>query len=223
MTHIHYYLNWDIIGSGNGLSPVRRQANTSTNDDLLSIGPSGTMFSEIFIKIKTFSLTKLHWKMSSAKVAAILSQPQCVKVGLWGPDIDGILPKGPYLPCLAWQIGPFWQDTLDMGCCVVNSVSDVCFVCILAVCSTLCGMVLAYVIMIISSNGNIFHVTGHLCGNSLVTGEFPAQRPEMRSCCDVFFDLHLNKWLSKQSWVWWFDTPSSPLWHHCNITWINSG
>ena len=40
-------------------------------------------------------------------------------------------------------------------------------------------------------------------GNSPVTGEFPSQRPVMRSF-DVFFDLRLNKWLSKQSWDWWF-------------------
>ena len=33
---------------------------------------------------------------------------------------------------------------------------------------------------------------------------------------DVFFDLHLNKRLSKQSWGWWFEMPSCPLWHHCN-------
>ena len=65
-----------------------------------------------------------------------------------------------------------------------------------------------------SSNGNIFHVTGHL-GNSPVTSEFPAQRPVMRSF-DVFFDLHLNKWLSKQSWGWWFEMPSCPLWRHCD-------
>ena len=52
-------------------------------------------------------------------------------------------------------------------------------------------------------------------GNSLVTGEFPAQRPVMGSF-DVFFDLRLNKWLSKQSWGWWFETPSCPLWRHSN-------
>ena len=33
---------------------------------------------------------------------------------------------------------------------------------------------------------------------------------------DVFFDLRLNKRLSKQSWDWWFETPSRPLWRHCN-------
>ena len=35
-------------------------------------------------------------------------------------------------------------------------------------------------------------------GNSPVPGEFPAQRPVMRSF-DIFFDLRLNKRLSKQS------------------------
>ena len=48
-----------------------------------------------------------------------------------------------------------------------------------------------------------------------VTGEFPSQRPVTR-CFDVFFDLCLNKRLSKQSWVWWFETLSHPLWRNCN-------
>ena len=33
---------------------------------------------------------------------------------------------------------------------------------------------------------------------------------------DVFFDLHLNKQLNKQSRRWWFETPSRSLWRHCN-------
>ena len=52
-------------------------------------------------------------------------------------------------------------------------------------------------------------------GNSPVPGEFPAQGPTMRSF-DVFFDLRLNKRLSKQWWSWWFETPSPPLWRHRN-------
>ena len=52
-------------------------------------------------------------------------------------------------------------------------------------------------------------------GNSPVTGEFPAQRP-VRRCFDVFFDLRLNKRLSKQSWGWWFETPLRSLWRHCS-------
>ena len=55
-----------------------------------------------------------------------------------------------------------------------------------------------------------------LCAwNSPVTGEYPTQRPVMRSF-DVFFDLRLNKWLSKQSWRWWSETLSRLLWRHCN-------
>ena len=52
-------------------------------------------------------------------------------------------------------------------------------------------------------------------GNSPVPGEFPTQRPVTRSF-DVFFDLCQNKRLSKQSWGWWFETQSRPLWRHCN-------
>ena len=55
-----------------------------------------------------------------------------------------------------------------------------------------------------------------LCaGNSPVTGEFPSQRPVTRSS-DVFFDLYLDRRLSKQSRRWWFETYS--LWHYCNVT-----
>ena len=53
-------------------------------------------------------------------------------------------------------------------------------------------------IMMTSSNGIIFHVAGRLC--------------------EEFTDRRLNKRLSKQSWGWWFETPSRPLWHHCNET-----
>ena len=58
----------------------------------------------------------------------------------------------------------------------------------------------------------------NLCaGNSRVTGEFPSPRPGTRSF-DVFFDLRLNKRLSKHSWGWWFETPSRWLWRHCNVS-----
>ena len=63
-------------------------------------------------------------------------------------------------------------------------------------------------------------------GNSPVPGEFPTQRPVMRSF-DVCFDLRPNKRLSKQFWGWWLKTQLRPLWRHRNvllvfriITWI---
>ena len=64
--------------------------------------------------------------------------------------------------------------------------------------------------MMTSSNGNIFRVTGPLCG------EFTGDRWPMTRSFDVFFDLRLNKPLSKQSWSWWFETPSRSLWRHNN-------
>ena len=41
-----------------------------------------------------------------------------------------------------------------------------------------------------------------------------------------FFHMCLDKWLSKQSWGWWFETPSWSLWHHrhmivCVQAWID--
>ena len=58
-----------------------------------------------------------------------------------------------------------------------------------------------------------FRVTGPLCTGP---GEFPTQRPVTRSF-DVFFDLRLNKRLSKQPWGWWFETLSWSLWRHWNV------
>ena len=76
--------------------------------------------------------------------------------------------------------------------------------------------------MMTSSNGNIFRVTGLLCGEFTGPGEFPTQRPVTRSF-DVFFDLHLNKRLSKQPWGWWLGTLSWSLWRHRNALRAGSG
>ena len=46
--------------------------------------------------------------------------------------------------------------------------------------------------------------------------KFPSQMPVTRSF-DVFFGLCLNKLLSKQSWGWWFETPSRSLWRQYNV------
>ena len=70
-------------------------------------------------------------------------------------------------------------------------------------------------IMVTSSNGNIFRVTGPLCWEFTGPCEFPTQRPVTRSF-DVFFDLRLNKRLSEQPWGWWVETPSWSLWRQCN-------
>ena len=68
-------------------------------------------------------------------------------------------------------------------------------------------------VMMTSSNENIFRVTGPLWGEPPVTGGYPSQRP-VSWTFDVFFDLCLNKRLSKQSRSRWFERPSRPLRRH---------
>ena len=62
-----------------------------------------------------------------------------------------------------------------------------------------------------TTNGNVFRVSGLCEGNPPVTGGFPAQWPVTRSF-DVFFDLRLNKRFRKQPV---FKTSSRSLWRHC--------
>ena len=67
--------------------------------------------------------------------------------------------------------------------------------------------------MMAPSNGNVFRVTGTLCGEiqrSLVNSPHKGQ---WRGA--LMFSL--NKRLSKQSWGWWFETPSRSLRRHCNV------
>ena len=77
--HWHYAISWgrvthlcvsklSIIGSNNGLAPGRRQAIIWTNAGILWIEPLGKSYR---------SFKKMHLKMSSMKLTAILSRPQC--------------------------------------------------------------------------------------------------------------------------------------------------
>ena len=71
----HICISRLTIIADNGLSPGQHQAITWTNAGKLLIGPSGTNFSEILVKINTFSFRKMRLKMSSGK-----RQQFCVKV-----------------------------------------------------------------------------------------------------------------------------------------------
>ena len=86
--------NLTISGSDNGLSPGRRQSITWTNVGILLTGPLGTNFSQMLIEIHTFSVKKIHLKMSSGK---------------WRPFCLGlnVLKKTPIWKCLMWSMGHF--------------------------------------------------------------------------------------------------------------------
>ena len=64
------------------------------------------------------------------------------------------------------------------------------------------------VVMMTSSNGNIFRVPG----------EFPAQlEGQWRGALMLYLIcIWINGTRSKQWWGWWFETPSRPFWRHCN-------
>ena len=66
-----------IIVSDNGLSPGRRQAIIWTNAGMLLIGPLGTNFSEILIKIHTFSFKKMYLKCRLENGGHFVSAPMC--------------------------------------------------------------------------------------------------------------------------------------------------
>ena len=93
-------------------------------------------------------------------------------------------------------------------------------------CCELCHCTFLLDLMMTSSNGKIFRVTGHLCGEFTGPRWIPHTKASDRSF-DVFFDLRLNERLSKQSWGWWFETLSRPLWRQCNVrdrfNYVNQG
>ena len=81
------------IASDNCLSPGQRQAIIWNNAGILLIGPLGTNFSEILIEIQTFSLKKIHLKMSSAKCRPfclgvnVLMESEAILYFLWFPTL----------------------------------------------------------------------------------------------------------------------------------------
>ena len=69
--------------------------------------------------------------------------------------------------------------------------------------------------MMTSSNGNIFRVTGHLCGEFTGVRWIPRTKASDAELWCFLWSAS-NKRFCKQSWGWWFETPSLPLWRHRN-------
>ena len=73
--------------------------------------------------------------------------------------------------------------------------------------------------MMTSSNGNIFRVTGPLCGEFTGHWWIPHHKGQGRGALMFSLLCAWTKRLSKQSRRWWFETRSHSLWRHCN-EWI---
>ena len=71
--------------------------------------------------------------------------------------------------------------------------------------------------MMTSLSGNIFRVTGHLCGEFTGPRWIPRTKASDEELWCFLWSASQLTVLSKQSWGWWFVTLSSPLWRHCNV------
>ena len=100
--YIYTPVNRVSIGSDNGLWPIQYQAISWTNAGLFSTGLLATNFSEIWIGILSFSFKKMHWKMLSARMAAILSRGKWVKSCLVGSQPPNFLSHSVLKPVLLW-------------------------------------------------------------------------------------------------------------------------
>ena len=178
------------------MAPDKRQTISWTNAGIPLIGPLETSCSEIWSKYN-FSFKKMNLKTSLAKCLAFCLGLIMSTVNDW---ID---------PCLVDRETDRW---------LIDRLIAVLFF-------TVSHDFHMESSIMTSSNGNISALLAFYAGNSPVTGEFHTKRPVTRSF-DVFFDLRLNKPLSKQSWGWWFETLSRPLWRHCNVlrlSYLHSG
>ena len=114
---LHYLTHWGrvthicvskltIIGSDNGLSPSRSQAIIWTNAGILLIRTLGTNLSEILGELYSFSFSKMHLKMSSAKwrlfglgLNELIDNPRETKLQVWV-----------YLLDYGWLVTKYWWD-----------------------------------------------------------------------------------------------------------------
>ena len=85
----HWFKQW--------LAPGRRQAIFWTSAGILLIGPLGTNFSEISIRILVFSFTKMRLKVSSAKwrpfclgLNVLMALGTCYESLAWNTDGSGM-------------------------------------------------------------------------------------------------------------------------------------
>ena len=101
MPHINVSVNSISIGSGNGLSPVRRQAITWTNAGFLSIGTLGTNLSEIW-NTNIFNHENAFESIVCEMVAILFR-------GRWVNSLK------PGEPCRCQWIGSPWIPV--MACC----------------------------------------------------------------------------------------------------------
>ena len=110
-----------------------------------------------------------------------------------------------------WPLIWWWSMGQECNVCALPDLDDICRRCR--------GRHMASR-MTTSSNGNIFRVTSHLCGEFTGHRHSRCTKASDAELLCFFFDLRLNKRLSKQSLGWWFETPSNPLYWKVNLSFV---
>ena len=75
----------------------------SSNAALLSIGPLGTNFSEILVKIQNFSFTKMHLKISSAKWRPFCPKGDELTAWNYWLDVNSLWPRDAIWRWRSWS------------------------------------------------------------------------------------------------------------------------
>ena len=156
------------------MSPVRHQAITWTNAGLLSIDPLETIFSEIPIKIQNFSFTKMPLKISSAKW-----RPFCTGAG----GVKMLLDPGFWSTWRAvehWQWRKLIMRTLQWRHNEHDGVSN----------HRRHDCLLNRLFRHRSKKTSKLRVTRHCEGDSMVTGELPAQRASNAENIPIWWRHH---------------------------------
>ena len=154
----------------------------------------------IVIPLRYFITDALHWKRD------ILNQRLCIKVfsiyeTYWNKYVIGGYLSFDYLKNISLKCS-FGLNILDTASVIYINIITHSLLMILKGRKAIVLTWWRHQMVTVSA------LLALCAGNSPVTGEFHSQRPLSRSF-DVFFHLRQNR-------DWWFETPSRPLWRHCN-------
>ena len=162
-----------------------------------------------------------HWLGASIESALYLPARTTAGRTITGPSIPWMIVK--YFVKIRWHLKCPYRMYTDLNFCGISGGTMLMTIFTLLTLKFLRNPLIPY--QVCGPDGVIqngwrdigkSHGTSNVnMMKSPVTGEFPSQRPVTRSL-EVFFDLRLNKRVSKQSWGWRFETSSCSLWRHSN-------
>ena len=218
---MHIVSAWFLVNfdSGNGVSHIHHQAMTWIKGDLLSIGLPNINVSDIFYD-SNFCIADTVSKMTVERLSVPPHKgPVTRSLGVhFYVNLNKLLHK--------WS--SYWWLETPWRSCEVN---------VLDISKETNGLWISLqfsnIDPLMVATRYELHISKYFYHDDIIKwNHFPRYWPFVRGIhrwpvnsphkgpvtqsFDVFFDLCMNKRLNKQSWSWWFETPSRQLWRHCN-------